>query len=148
MNLNKKNILGLSLLEALVSTAIIGIGFIAILQMTNYSVQSMQTSGERTKANSMTNLVAEDVIGSRKSSTDTHSNFSNYLMANQFNADVCSATTGSASADTGKIYGTTEENTHAMKMRKWQALLNNKNYLRFSAERAYQYFVEFKQYSI
>ena len=51
-------------------------------------------------------------------------------MANQFNADVCSATTGSGSADTGKIYGTTEENTHAMKMRKWQALLNNKNYLR------------------
>ena len=46
MNLNKKNILGLSLLEALVSTAIIGIGFVAILQMTNYSVQSMQTSGE------------------------------------------------------------------------------------------------------
>ena len=130
MNLGKKNILGLSLLEALVSTAIIGIGFVAILQMTNYSVQSMQTSGERTKANFMTNLVAEDVIGSRKSSTDTHSNFSNYLMANQFNADVCSATTGSASADTGKIYGTTEENTHAMKMRKWQALLNNKNYLR------------------
>ena len=29
----------------------------------------MQTSGERTKANFMTNLVAEDVIGSRKSST-------------------------------------------------------------------------------
>ena len=57
MNLNKKNILGLSLLEALVSTAIIGLGFIAILQMTNYSVQSMQTSGERTKANFMTNLV-------------------------------------------------------------------------------------------
>ena len=51
-------------------------------------------------------------------------------MANQFNADVCSATTGSGSADTGKIYGTTDENTHAMKMRKWQALLNNKNYLR------------------
>ena len=72
MNLNKKNILGLSLLEALVSTAIIGIGFIAILQMTNYSVQSMQTSGERTKANFMTNLVAEDVIGSRKSVSYTH----------------------------------------------------------------------------
>ena len=51
-------------------------------------------------------------------------------MANQFNADVCSSTIGSASANTGKIYGTTEENTHAMKMRKWQALLNNKNYLR------------------
>ena len=45
--INKKNkkVLGVSILEALVSTVIIGIGFVAILQMTNYSVQSMQTSG-------------------------------------------------------------------------------------------------------
>jgi Tfp pilus assembly protein PilV len=144
MNLNKKNILGLSLLEALVSTAIIGIGFIAILQMTNYSVQSMQTSSERTKANFMTNLVAEDVIGSRKSSTDAHSNFSNYLLTNEFNADVCSSTIASASANSGKIYGTTEENTHAMKMRKWQALLNNKNYLKCKGQRETRNFRVYK----
>ena len=144
MNLSKKNILGLSLLEALVSTAIIGIGFVAILQMTNYSVQSMQTSGERTKANFLTNLVAEDVIGSRKSSTNAHSNFSNYLMNNQFNADVCSTTSGSASADAGKIYGTTEENTHAMKMRKWKAILNNKNYLRCNGQKETRKFKVYK----
>ena len=35
-----KKVLGVSILEALVSTVIIGIGFVAILQMTNYSVQS------------------------------------------------------------------------------------------------------------
>ena len=35
-----KNILGLTILEGLISTAIVGIGFIAILQMVNYSVQS------------------------------------------------------------------------------------------------------------
>ena len=62
MNINKK-ISGLSLLEALISTAIVGIGFVAILQMTNYSVQSVYTSGERTKANYLTNMIAEDVIG-------------------------------------------------------------------------------------
>ena len=56
----KKN-LGLSILEALVSTEIIGIGFVAILQMTNYSVQSIYSSGERTKANYLTNLIAEDL---------------------------------------------------------------------------------------
>ena len=39
-NINKK-ISGLSLLEALISTAIVGIGFVAILQMTNYSIQSI-----------------------------------------------------------------------------------------------------------
>ena len=63
---NKKKISGLSILEALVSTAIIGIGFVAILQMTNYSVQSIYTSGERTKANYLTNLIAEDVIGHKE----------------------------------------------------------------------------------
>ena len=65
MIFKNKNILGLSLLEALVSTAIIGIGFVAILQMTNYSVQSMHSSGERTKANFLTNIIAEDVISAR-----------------------------------------------------------------------------------
>ena len=48
MKIDRKKISGLSLLEALVSTAIIGIGFVAIFQMTNYSVQSIYTSGERT----------------------------------------------------------------------------------------------------
>ena len=72
ISIKNKNILGLSLLEALVSTAIIGIGFVSILQMTNYSVQSMQTSGERTKANFLTSVIAEDVISSRESSTTTH----------------------------------------------------------------------------
>ena len=52
-----KKISGLSLLEALISTAIVGIGFVAILQMTNYSIQSIFVSGERTKANYLTCLL-------------------------------------------------------------------------------------------
>ncbi len=60
-----KNILGLTILESLVSTAIVGIGFIAILQMTNFSVQSIDSSGERTKANYLVSMLAEDVIGHR-----------------------------------------------------------------------------------
>ena len=83
ISIKNKNILGLSLLEALVSTAIIGIGFVSILQMTNYSVQSMQTSGERTKANFLTSVIAEDVISSRESSTTTHSKFSHFLISEQ-----------------------------------------------------------------
>ncbi len=58
-----KNILGLTILEAVMSTAIVGIGFIAILQMVNYSVQSIDTSGERTKANYLVSMMAEDIIG-------------------------------------------------------------------------------------
>ena len=62
-----KNILGLTILEGLISTAIVGIGFIAILQMVNYSVQSIDTSGERTKANYLVSMIAEDIIGYRRS---------------------------------------------------------------------------------
>ena len=62
MKKSKFKISGLSILEALVSTAIVGIGFIAILQMTNFSVQSIDRSGERTKANYLTEMIAEDVM--------------------------------------------------------------------------------------
>ena len=55
---------GLTLIEALVSTVIVGIGFIAVFQMVNYSVQSIDVSGERTKGNYLVNMVAEDLLGS------------------------------------------------------------------------------------
>ena len=57
MNKQKQNISGLSILEALVSTVIVGIGFVAILQMTNFSVQSIDNSGDRTKANFLTQVI-------------------------------------------------------------------------------------------
>ena len=46
-----KNQKGITLIEALVSTVIIGIGFVAIFQMVQYSVRSIDVSGERTKSN-------------------------------------------------------------------------------------------------
>ena len=52
---------GLTLIEALVSTVIVGIGFIAVFQMVNYSVQSIDVSGERTKGNYLVSMVAEDL---------------------------------------------------------------------------------------
>jgi|ETNmetMinimDraft_3_1059899.scaffolds.fasta_scaffold12972_4 competence protein ComGC len=58
-----KTQLGLTLLEALMSTAIVGIGFIAVFNMVNFSVQSIDTSGERTKANYLVSMIAEDIIG-------------------------------------------------------------------------------------
>ncbi len=130
MKKNNKKISGLSILEALVSTAIIGIGFVAILQMTNYSVQSIYTSGERTKANYLTNLIAEDVIGHKNIVTGSARNFSDYLFENEFNSDFCeNAATGTASTNTGNIYGTDEVDGPLMKTRKWQAVLNSKTYL-------------------
>ena len=52
-------------LEALVSTAIVGIGFVAIFSMVNFSVQSIDSSAERTKANYLVSMIAEDIIGHR-----------------------------------------------------------------------------------
>ena len=54
---------GLTIIEALISTALIGIGFIAIFQMVNYSVTSINVSGERTKANYLVSMIAEGMIG-------------------------------------------------------------------------------------
>ena len=62
---NHKKQSGITLLEALISTAIVGIGFVAIFQMVNFSVQSIDTSGERTKANYLVSMIAEDIIGHR-----------------------------------------------------------------------------------
>ena len=74
----KKSISGLSILEAIVSTAIVGIGFIAILQMTNYSVQSIDNSGDRTKANFITSMLVEDVIGHRDTTYNNKSLIENF----------------------------------------------------------------------
>ena len=52
---------GTTLLEALVATAIIGIGFIAIFQMVAYSVRSIDISGERTKINYLSDMILEDL---------------------------------------------------------------------------------------
>jgi len=129
MNINKK-ISGLSLLEALMSTAIVGIGFVAILQMTNYSIQSIYTSGERTKANYLTNMIAEDVIGHKNVVTGSAINFSDYLFNNEFNADFCENAAGATgSVNTGNVYGNDVIDGPLMKQRKWRALLNNKDYL-------------------
>ena len=62
--LNKhKTQLGLTLLEALMATAIVGIGFVAVFNMVTFSVQSIDTSAERTKANYLVSMIAEDIIG-------------------------------------------------------------------------------------
>ena len=82
---------GMTLLEALVSTAIIGIGFVAVFQMVNYSVQSIDVSGERTKANYLVSMVAEDLISERDSSSPTTDvKFKDYLINNSWSMANCS----------------------------------------------------------
>ena len=56
---------GLTLLESIIATAIVAIGFLAVFQMVNYSVHSIGISSERTKANYLVAMVAEDLIGDK-----------------------------------------------------------------------------------
>ena len=74
-----KNILGLTLIEAMVSVVIVGIGFISIFQMVNYSVRSIDVSGERTKTNFLVSMVAEDLTAD-KDQEYGGKNFHEYLL--------------------------------------------------------------------
>lgn len=69
LGLGNKNLAekGITLLEALVATAIVGIGFIAVFQMVNFSLRSMDISSERTKIGYLTDMVAEDLLAYKNS---------------------------------------------------------------------------------
>ena len=145
MKIDKKKISGLSLLEALVSTAIIGIGFVAIFQMTNYSVQSIYTSGERTKANYLTNMIAEDVIGHKNVTSGTAINFSHHLFDNTPELDFCAdPKNNSASTDVGNVYGDGSADSALMKTNKWAAIFNSKDYLNCKGDNERSSFRMFK----
>ncbi len=64
---NKKiGTFGLTLVEALVATAIVAIGFISVFQLTTYATKSIDTSAQRTKANYLVEMIAEDLIADKK----------------------------------------------------------------------------------
>ena len=74
---------GLTLLEALVSTAIVGIGFVAIFSMVNFSVLSIDNSAERTKANYLVSMIAEDIIGHKNTIYGESSDGGNITFNNE-----------------------------------------------------------------
>ena len=54
---------GLTLIEALVCLVIIGIGFIAVNQLTSFAISHMSASIEKNKINFLSQMVVEDMIG-------------------------------------------------------------------------------------
>ena len=134
---------GITLLEALISTAIVGIGFVAVFQLVNFSVNSINVSAERTKINYITTMIAEDIIGSRDAlvgvnpktnsfaidnygkpvnadgSRATKEKFSEYLMGDGWKAgnanNVCSGTKGTFinKSDIKSVYENFSENQGA-----------------------------------
>jgi len=109
---------GITLLEALVSTAIIGIGFVAIFQMVNYSVQSIDISGERTKSNYLVGMVAEDLIAEKNSTSPTKDvKLMDFLVSNKISGTDSSWRMGSCS--TGTTTTGSFQNTADNKFKKW-----------------------------
>ena len=143
VNLKRFSERGITLLEALISTAIVGIGFVAVFQLVNFSVNSINVSAERTKINYITTMIAEDIIGSRDAlvgvnpktnsfaidnygkpvnadgSRATKEKFSEYLMGDGWKAgnanNVCSGTKGTFinKSDIKSIYENFSENQGA-----------------------------------
>lgn len=90
---------GITLLEGMIATVIVGIGFVAVFQMVNYSIQSIDLSGERTKTTYLASMVAEDLIGDRfsvvrdpvsKKDVNLYKHLSNDTQANSFAFQIAS----------------------------------------------------------
>jgi Tfp pilus assembly protein PilV len=95
---------GLTLIEALVSTVIVGIGFIAVFQMVQYSVFSIDMSGKRSQNSFLVNIIAEDVLANKNYKNAKDKKF--YEVIND------------------KMY---MMNTPDNKIRKWDNLFNKNN---------------------
>jgi Tfp pilus assembly protein PilV len=57
-----KSIKGISIIESLVCIVIIGIGFVAIMQLAAFSIGSMDRATEKNKLNYLSEMVLEDMI--------------------------------------------------------------------------------------
>ena len=54
---------GVSLIESLVCMVIIGIGFIGMMQLSAFTINSMDRATEKNKLNYLSEMVLEDMIG-------------------------------------------------------------------------------------
>ena len=62
---------GFSIIESLVCLVIIGIGFVAINQLTGFAIQSMNRSIEKNKVNFLAEMIVEDMIGNPTAATSS-----------------------------------------------------------------------------
>ena len=135
-NKTKKQ-LGLSLLEALVATAIVGIGFIAIFQMTKYSIESIAVSSDRTKATYLVEMVAEDLIANRHAKYDGNFKFAEHLSkaSNVWKINSCKKGPRSK-AEVSSLYEVEEENAPKNKIRKWNQIFASDKHLKCRKRKA------------
>ena len=159
-NFTKKKLQkGISLVEALVSTAIVAIGFLAVFQLVNYSVNSIDVSAERTKINYITSMVAEDMIGSRDQTANTNPSskecsindygkpvkldgsdcpdnirkFADYIKENPLEYDSCSGKGGpifNKETMTSIYKNASSEGAPENKKNRWEVILGEDRYLK------------------
>ena len=113
---------GITLLESLISTAIIGIGFVAIFQMVNFSVQSIDSSSERTKANYLVSMIAEDIIAHKITETSFE------------RIEGCGEKIKKLD-DIKPIYETGVEDAEENKKEKWNSIFKTDRYLKCKSEK-------------
>ena len=101
------SIKGVSLIESLVCLVVIGIGFIAVSQLTGFAIGSMDRSMEKTKVNLLSEMIVEDMYADP-------SNISNYGNFKE----TCTYTKKGGS------------NLSAKKLDKWRDKLNESNYIK------------------
>ena len=120
---------GITILESLISTAIIGIGFVAIFQMVNFSVQSIDSSSERTKANYLVSMIAEDIIAHKI----TDLSWKAYVGKD---VELCGKKKNKLEAkDIKPIYETVVEDADENKKEKWNSIFNTNRYLKCKSEK-------------
>ena len=100
---------GISIIESLVCIVIIGIGFIATMQLSAFSINSMERATEKNKLNYLSEMVMEDMIGD----PDNVTNYGNFN-------ETCSYTAKGGS----NLYNKMKD--------KWRNKLKEKNHIRVS----------------
>ena len=98
---------GISLIESLVCIVIIGIGFISIIQLSAFTINSMDRATEKNKLNYLSEMVMEDMIGD----PDNASKYGNF-------SKTC--TSGNQ----------TSTDLHTRMKKKWDDMLQEKNLIK------------------
>ena len=87
LNSNKR---GFSIIESVVCVVIIGIGFVAINQLTAVAINFMDRSMERNKINFLAEMIVEDMIGNPDNAKGDYDNFTQGCSHSQKSASSLS----------------------------------------------------------
>ena len=111
-----KNVKGVSILESLVCLVIIGIGFVAMLQLSSFSINVADRTIEKNKINFLSEMVVEDMLGDYNNRSSYGGfNESNSYYSNQGGSEL-----------------------HKKNKDKWRNKLNEKNYIKYDTGSGYK----------